>query len=268
MTSPRGPRSRGRERAVGISERIYRSLLRAYPRQLRDDYGEEMARCFRDLCREALESGGGLGLAVLWARTLPEWLFTALKERSTLVTRNAYRSVVSVALVTVFILLLPLLAQWAWDLADFVFAGALIFGTGLTYQLVAGKGGTMAYRFAVGVALAAAFILVWMNLAVGLIGSEDNPANLMYGGVLAIGFLGAIIAELRPQGMARVLFAMALAQAVVPVIALIIWKPQVTSGVLRVLGVNAFFVVLFVGSALLFRSAARERTPAGAGPEG
>ncbi len=53
----------------------------------------------------------------------------------------------------------------------------------------------MAYRFAVGVALAAAFLLVWMNLAVGLIGSEDNPANLMYFGVLAVGFIGAIIAS-------------------------------------------------------------------------
>ena len=227
-----------------------------------------MVRCFRDLCRDALKNGGGLGLAALWARTLPEWLSTALKERSTMVDRTTYRSVAGVALVTALILLLPLLAQWDWGPADFIFAGALIFGTGLTYQLVARQGGTTAYRLAVGIALAAAFLLVWMNLAVGLIGSEDNPANLMYGGVLAIGFLGAIIAELRPQGMARVLFAMALAQAVVPLIALIIWKPQLTSGVVRVLGVNAFFVVLFVGSALLFRSAAREQTPAGAGPEG
>ncbi|HEX2283181.1 MAG TPA: hypothetical protein VHG52_15580, partial [Thermomicrobiales bacterium] len=116
-------------------------------------------------------------------------------------------------------------------------------------------------------ALAAAFLLVWINLAVGVIGSEDNPANLMYYGVLAIGFLSAIIAELRPHGMSRVLFAMALAQALVPVIALLILKPQLTSGVAGVLTLNAFFVVLFVGSALLFRNAARDLTPAGAGPE-
>jgi hypothetical protein len=46
MSSPRGSRPRRRERAVGISERVYRSLLRAYPRQLRDDYGDEMGRVF------------------------------------------------------------------------------------------------------------------------------------------------------------------------------------------------------------------------------
>ena len=65
----------------------------------------------------------------------------------------------------------------------------------------------------------------------------------------------------------------AIAQALVPVIALIIWKPQVTSveaflGMLGVFGVNGFFVALFVGSAMLFRHAARERTPADAGQEG
>ena len=155
MASPRGPRPRGHERAVGTSERVYRSLLLAYPRELRDEYGEEMARCFRDLCREELEDGGGLGLAALWAHTLPELLYTALKERSTMLARNAYRSVVGVALATAFILLIPLLAAPAWTLFDFVFAGALIFGTGLTYVLVARKAGNFAYRAAVGVALAA-----------------------------------------------------------------------------------------------------------------
>jgi hypothetical protein len=273
MTSPRGSRPRERERPVAISERVYRSLLRAYPRELRDAYGDEMVLCFRDLCRDALEDGGGVGLAALWAHTLPEWFTSALKERSTMLARNAYRSVVGVALTTACILLLFLLAmlltdEMNWGLFDFVFAGALIFGTGLTYVLVAGKGGTTAYRFAVGIALAAVFLLIWLNLAVGIIGSEDNPANLLYGGVLAVGFLGAILAELRPRGMARVLFAMALAQTLVPVIALIIWRPQLTSGVLGVLTLNGFFVTLFVGSGLLFRSAARELTSAGAGPEG
>jgi hypothetical protein len=273
MTSPRGSRPQWHERAVGTSQRVYRSLLRAYPRELRDAYGDEMVRCFRDLCREALKDGAGVGLAALWARTLPELLSTALKERITRLARNTYRPVVSVALGTVAILMIPFVGMriakdWNWSLFDFIVMGALIFGTGLTYVLISRKGGTMAYRIAVGTALAAAFLLVWLNLAVGLIGSEDNPANLMYFGVLAIGFLGTILAELRPHGMARVLFAMALAQAVVPVIALIIWKPQVTSGVLGVLTLNGFFVVLFVGSGLLFRSAARELTPAGAGPEG
>jgi hypothetical protein len=267
MASGRGPRPRGHQRAVGTSERVYRSLLRAYPRGLRDEYGEEMARCFRDLCREALEDSGGLGLAALWANTLPELLYSALKERSTMLNRNTYRSVVGVALATAFILLVPLLAEWSWTLFDFVFAGALIFGTGLTYVLVARKAGNIAYRAAVGIALAAAFLLVWLTGAVGIIGSEDDLANSMYIGVLGVGIIGAIVARFRPHGMSRALLATALAQALVAVIALIFGLSS-GSPPAEILALNGFFVALFVGSALLFRYAGREQPPAGAGQEG
>ncbi|CAN5822657.1 hypothetical protein BH23ACT11_BH23ACT11_26560 [soil metagenome] len=268
---PRGRRPRGHERAVGTSERAYRFLLRAYPRGLRDEYGGEMARCFRELCRYELEDGGRLGLAALWARTLPELIYTAHKERSTMSSRNTYRSVVGLALVTALLLLVPLLAmqftgEVVWTLFDFVFAGALIFGTGLTYVLVARRIDKIAYRAAVGVALAAAFILVWANGAVGIIGTEANLANLMYIGVLAVGIIGAIIARFRPPGMARALFATALAQALVAVIAVIAGLDSPLSPPGEILIINGFFVALFVGSALLFRYAARE-TPAGAGPE-
>ena len=184
------------------------------------------------------------------------------------------KSIVRIALVTAFILLLPLLAmqftaEVDWNWFDFSVAGALLFGTGLTYELIARKAGNTAYRAAVGVALAAALLLVWINLAVGIIGNEENPANLMYFGVIAIGIIGAIIARLRPQGMAHALFATAFAQALVAVLALIIGKPQVHSlqeppGVLGVLALNAFFVALFVASALLFRRAAQGRSERGA----
>ena len=65
-------------------------------------------------------------------------------------------------------------------------------GAGLIYKRATRKMGSVMYR-AVGVAVVTAFILVWMNLAVGLIGNESNPANLMYGGVLVVGVIGVII---------------------------------------------------------------------------
>jgi hypothetical protein len=174
------------------------------------------------------------------------------------------KSIIRIALATAVILSLPLLAmqftdEVVWDLADFAVAGVLLLGAGLTYELIARKAGHIAHRAAVGVAVAAALLLVWMNLAVGIIGNEGNPANLMYIGVLAVGIIGALIVRLEPRGMARVLFATAGAQMLVPVIALIIWPPQVTSwGGADVVGVfilNAFFVALWLGSALLFRRA-------------
>ncbi len=250
MATPGEPRSRRDERVTEISGRVYRRLLRVYPRGLRDEYGDEMARCFQDLCREALESGG-LGLAALWVRTVPELLHTAVKERSAELNRNVYRSIAGVALTTAFVLLIPLLAAPAWTLFDFVFAGVLIFGTGLAYSLAASKRGDIAYRAAAGVALAAAFMLVWAVVAVGVIGSESNPANLMYFGVLAVGIAGAFIVRFEPRGMARAMAATAVVQGLVAVIALVYG----VSGAGEILAPNSFFAALFAGSALLFRRA-------------
>lgn len=147
----------------------------------------------------------------------------------------------------------------AWDLADFTLIGAMLFVACGTYELTARVTGNTAYRAAVGVALAAAFTLVWLNLAVGIIGSEENPANWMYGGVLAVGLMGAILARFQPHGMARALVGMALAQALVAVIALI-------AGWGNALILTGIFVALWLTSARLFRKAAREQTPAGAAP--
>jgi hypothetical protein len=57
-----------------------------------------------------------------------------------------------------------------------------------------------AYRSAIGVAIAAAFILVWLSLGVGIIGKDGDPANLVYFGVLAVGIIDTIIVRLQPMG--------------------------------------------------------------------
>ena len=114
-----------------------------------------------------------------------------------------------------------------------------------------------AYRSAIGVALAAAFILIWLSLGVGIIGKDGDPANLMYFGVLAVEIIGAIIARLQPHGMARALFATAFAQALVAVIALNAGLGLPWSGPAEILGLNGLFIVLFAGSAWLFQRAAR-----------
>jgi hypothetical protein len=146
-----------------------------------------------------------------------------------------------------------------WDLADFAIFGAMLATACGTYELATRVARNKAYRAAVGVALAAAFILVWMNLAVGIIGNEDNPANLMYGGVLAAGIIGAVVARFQPHGMARALVATAVAQALVAMIALVARLGYPWSGPLEIVGLNGFFVALFCVSAWLFRRSAHGR---------
>ena len=118
-----------------------------------------------------------------------------------------------------------------------------------------------AYRFAVGLALTAACLIVWFNSAAGLIGIEDDdPANLLYVGVLAIGLIGSLIARLQPRGLARALFATALAQTLVGAMAL---KLPNTASSVQIIVLHGVFVALFAGAALLFRYAARKRLPSG-----
>ncbi len=130
------------------------------------------------------------------------------------------------------------------------------------------KTGNTAYKSAVGLALATPFLLVWMIGAVGVLGRDGDRADLMYIGVFAVGIIGAIIARFQPHGMARALFATALAQALVAVIALIAGLGYPASGPREILILNGFFVALWVWAAWLFQNAAREQPPAGAGPEG
>ncbi|MFH1689755.1 MAG: hypothetical protein ABIE42_05890 [Candidatus Eisenbacteria bacterium] len=135
--------------------------------------------------------------------------------------------------------------------------------------LKARKPDNTAYKSAVGLALLAAFLLFWVNGAVGIIGDEDNDANLMYGGVLAVGLIGAIIARFEPHGMVRAMFATALAQAVVAVIALVAgWGSAAPIWPRDILGATGIFVTLWLGSTWLFRRAARKVTSEGAEAEG
>lgn len=172
------------------------------------------------------------------------------------------------------LLLLPLFAmqvtdQVVWDMADFAILGALLVGVGVTCELAVRRTDNTAYRSAVGLALLAAFLLLGVNAAVGIIGAADEDANMMYYGVLAVGVAGAAIARFKARGMASALFATAFAQALTAVIALIAGMHRyLGSSVVEILLLNGFFVALFVGSARLFRLAARKESPAVAGAEG
>lgn len=170
------------------------------------------------------------------------------------------------AIVTALILLIPLVRSlfvngWDWDLRGFVFVGCvgtLLFGMGLTCQMLIRKLGTPAYRAGVGVALGAALLLFWGNWVQAA--DDINPDAILYMSVPVVGIIGAAIARFRPEGMARALFVTALAQAVVLGIVLINRNPQATgwtAAVLRGFAGNALFALLFAGSALLFRTAAR-----------
>ena len=158
----------------------------------------------------------------------------------------------------VILLLLPLIAmqftdEVDWNVADFIVFGAMLLVAGGAFEMATRLSSNQAYRAASGVALAAAFILIWVNLAVGIIGNEENPANLMCFGVLAIAFVGVVIARFQPNGMARAMVATAIAQALVAVIALF-------TGLGYTFVITGGFVAMWLTSAWLFRKSRLEAT--------
>jgi hypothetical protein len=170
------------------------------------------------------------------------------------------KSIVRAALVTAGVLLIPLwgifyVDGWNWDWHGFVVAGAFVFSAALTYELVVQGMSNTAYRFAMGLAVATAFVLTWVNVVLAV---DVSLANVMYVGVVVVGLVGAAIARLRARGMALALVGTAIAQMLVPFIALAFWRTSVAPGAaVPVIGLNGVFIVLFAISALLFRRAAR-----------
>ena len=67
------------ERDSPLGVRLYRKLLRAYPKQFRREYGPQMEQVFRDLYRK--ERGGKRVLVFLWTRTLSDLAASVLRER-------------------------------------------------------------------------------------------------------------------------------------------------------------------------------------------
>ena len=146
-----------------------------------------------------------------------------------------------------------------WTPGDFIVFGAMLLLVGIPLELVARSNSSWAYRGAAVLALLGMFLTIWANLAVGIVGSENNPANQLFFGALLAGIIGAIVARGRAQGMALAMAATATALGVAFVIASAgaTDEPMVKHGI-EAIGTGVF-AALFLGSAALFQKAARQR---------
>ena len=121
-----------------------------------------------------------------------------------------------------------------------------------------------ARRAGLGLGFATTVFLFWAIGALGVIGSQGDPADLMYLGVLGIVVGGSAASRLEDRGMARTMVAAVAAHGLVALVALLHGEHQspVTS-VVEILGLNAMFMVLFAAAALLLRFAADPRRGGG-----
>ncbi len=148
-----------------------------------------------------------------------------------------------------------------WDETDFIVMGVMLAALGGAVEFLARRLPTWLGRLGGLVAMFGLFFLVWVNLAVGIIGSEDNPANAMYAGVIAVAVGGACIAHFRPRGMAWAMLGTAAAQVAVGAIALT--ADLGTDGVAwprDVIGATAILSTIWLAAGLLFTASAKSGT--------
>jgi hypothetical protein len=162
--------------------------------------------------------------------------------------RIAGWTIAALLLVTPFVAM-QLTEEVNWSAGDFIVAGLLIGAVGVTLELTVRSSRNPAYRAGVGLALLASFLLVWVNGAVGMIGNEDNPYNLLFFVAIAVALAGAVIVAFRAAGMALAMAGAALVQGAVATFGM---AADPRGGVLSLVMAG-----LWLLSAALFRHAAR-----------
>ena len=147
-----------------------------------------------------------------------------------------------------------------WTASDFAVMATLLAAILGVYELLASRAQGMIWRAASVLTTLGLFLLIWINLAVGIVGHARNPANLMFAGVIAILAGGACIARFQPGGMARTLFTAAAAQLVIGVIALASGLGAEGLGWPRdVIALTLFFTGLWAVAGTLFKLAGAQR---------
>jgi hypothetical protein len=211
-----------------------------------------MAQTFHDLCREHRDGGRGLFGFALW--TFCETLEGIVMENIMRMDQLG-KTMLRVALGALAVWMVPLVASqffedWHWGVGGFVRVYVLFFLTGMVMALVARRMGVWSYKAGVGLALVAGFALGWSNMV--HVADSENPANLVYYSVLAVGGVGAWLARLEARGLARTLFAMAATLALIAVMLPSGAPPYLARNMAILHGV---FAALFTTSGLLFRHA-------------
>lgn len=156
----------------------------------------------------------------------------------------------------VFLLILPLVAmqftdEVQWGPEDFIIIGTLLFACAAAVDRATRMTSNFWYLGGVVVAVGTAFVLIWVNLAVGIIG--DGPANLMFFGVVAVAAFGSALARFWPRGMALAMVAAALAETGVALVTLVTrWGFDAPPGPEKMMALILAFALPWLLAAFLF----------------
>ena len=154
---------------------------------------------------------------------------------------------------TAALLALPAIAMQVthevdWTAGDFVFAAILLGVTGLAAEGALRVSGSWPQLIGYGLATLAAFLTVWSNLAVGIIGEPGGTINLGFFTVLSAGIVAASATRFAPYALAHITGVLAVSQLAIGIAAMqampednVIW------------GALALLAALWLGASLALR---------------
>lgn len=178
-------------------------------------------------------------------------------DRLTSILRIIGWTLVAVLLVTP-VIAMRFTDEVQWTTSDFVFAGIVLIGAGAIAELAVRASSDWSYRIGAGLYVLASVLLLWINGAVGIIGSEDHPANLLYLGVILVAFVGAVACRFRAGGLSLAMTSAAVLQALIGAVAVFQgWGAGSGSWPRPVIVLSLVFGLIWLASAALFRRAAR-----------
>lgn len=112
------------------------------------------------------------------------------------------------------LLSIPALFRFPWTLSDFVIMGLLLGSVGLAIEYFVRQTGSTFVRLGAVTAVLAAFLTIWVNLAVGMIG-EDEAYNLLFLVPMSAALLAGVATRLRPDAMVKASLLAAVLQAAI-----------------------------------------------------
>lgn len=110
------------------------------------------------------------------------------------------------------LLSLPAILRFPWSPGDFIVMGIMLSTVGLGIEFLVRRSGNAFVRLGSIVGVLTCFLTVWVNLAVGMIASEDNPYNQLFLLPILAFIGGGFVTRLQAQGMTKVMIVAAVIQ--------------------------------------------------------
>ena len=155
---------------------------------------------------------------------------------------------------------MQLTSEVNWGLGDFIFAALMLSALCGVVQLAVRRSSKATFRWAMALAALGGFAVIWVNLAVGIVASEDNDYNSVFFLIILATIAASMVVRVKAEAMAKILPVTAGALLVALGVGQVLGSDELhDTRIAEWVGVTVF-AGLFALSAILFRRASRAGT--------